>query len=789
MSFNALRKMLVALPLLLVPSLLLAQEACPTPAVKSVDETQPVEFERSQSITLRAMLGMLQSQHFRDLQINDDFSQRWLNNYLDMLDPNKMYLLQSDIAEFRDKYETRLDDMAANGDLSPAKYIFDRYRQRALARISDNLAKLENPEFVFDYGTDRQVIIDREEADWPANPSAAGQLWLDNLTLAMLNLTLSEQTDQEAREALVRRYHMQENNLRQQNARNVAEFYFNSAARLWDPHTDYFSPREAENFDINMSLSLQGIGAVLTTDDEHTEIVSLVAGGPAERSEQLSPNDKIIAIAEGYNCEFIDIVGWRLDEVVDMIRGEKGSTVRLRILEGDADEVIGEPQEVAIVRDEVKLEDNAAQGEVLEVQSASGDSYRLGVIDIPSFYRDFAAEQRREANFRSTTRDTQNILRDFMIEGVDGVIIDLRGNGGGSLTEAATLTDLFVDRGPVVQITDSRNNVYRNQYRAISSQEYTGPLVVLVDRLSASASEIFAGAIQDYKRGLVIGQQTFGKGTVQTVLNLPEGELKITQQKFYRITGASTQHRGVMPDFALPSFYPEDDIGESSYDNPLPWDEIGGLPTRSYEDYRVFVDDLAALHQQRLGDDPDLKYLSGYIALNQERREIETVSLNRSERERLQEYWENREEELLNAWKMAKGIPLEEPEEEVADASSEEVSDPALAGAGADDSAQEVSDPALAGSDAGESASQPDDSTIPGDVVTGPNVGDQVRNAAIDAGAEDAVAVADEEADDENEPDLQEILLRESAHVFADLLDLVGGRVSLAQTADPKPST
>ena len=730
------RKLVIGL-LLSSPVAVFAQDDCPAPMDFAISEIQPIEFEASQGITQRAILEVLGSQAFAEIAVDDDLSEQWLQKYLENLDPAHAYLLQSDIAEFREKYSDRLDDMAKAGDLSAAKEIYDRFRDRALTQVKTNLARLENPDYLFDYTTDASLPIDRDDLDWPVDEEAADLLWEQTLTLSMLNLKLSEQEDEEAREALVRRYHTLQNNLHQQNARNVAEYYFNSLTRLYDPHTDYFSPREADNFNINMSLSLQGIGARLTTSDEFTEVVEVIAGGPADLGGELGAADRIVEIGEGTDCDFVDVVGWRLDDVVERIRGEKGSTVRLKVIPAEAEDLGEERRIITIVRDEVKLEEQAAKGEIIEVDSGI-NNYSIGVIDIPSFYLDFEALRNRDPDYRSTTNDTRKILRDFQEQGVDAVIVDLRSNGGGSLLESATLTDLFVDPGPVVQIRDSSNNVYRDQ-RARSRQEYTGPLMVLIDRLSASASEIFAGAIQDYNRGVIIGSRTFGKGTVQTVQDLPEGQIKLTESKFYRITGESTQHRGVVPDIELPSFYDEEDIGESSYDNPLAWDEIGGIPHRSYEDYSPHYADLVQLHEGRLETDPDLIYLMGVLDASEERRERETISLNLAEREIDRDYWDEKDEALLNAWKIAMGIPLEE-EDEAAEASSE------------------LSDTDLA-----------------------ENVEIEIAELSDNEVAGDANS---EEEEDSNEPDLSEALLNETANIFADLLDLLQGHQKLALVLD-----
>ena len=726
-------QLLIAGVFLFSASALFAAEECPAPPETSISEMQPIEFDQDQSITQRAMLEVLGSQHFAEIEIDDELSELWLQKYLESLDPSHAYLLQADIREFRQNYATELDDLAKAGDLTAAKEIYDRFRSRALEQIEELVARLEDPEYQFNYETDATLPIDRDELDWPQDEEAADLLWEQTLTLGMLNLELSEQEEEEARDSLIRRYHTQLNNLNQQNARDVAAYYFNSLARLYDPHTDYFSPRESEDFNINMSLSLQGIGAQLVTEDEFTKIVELIPGGPADLNGELGPEDLIVEVGEGTDCDFIDVVGWRLNDVVDRIRGEKGSTIRLKVIPADADIQSEERKIVTLVRDEIKLEEQAAKGEILEVDTGA-DQYAIGVIDIPSFYLDFEALRNRDPDYRSTTNDTRRILRDFQEQGVDAVIIDLRGNGGGSLLESATLTDLFVDPGPVVQIRDSANNVYRDQ-RARGRQEYTGPLMVLIDRLSASASEIFAGAIQDYNRGIVIGSRSFGKGTVQTVMDLPEGQLKLTESKFYRITGESTQHNGVVPDIFLPSFFDEEEIGESSYDNPLAWDEIGGIPHRSYEDYSPYYPQLIAMHEERLSSDPDLIYLKGVISAAEERRQRETISLNLEERQTDRDYWDDLDENLLNEWKLAKGIPLEEPEDEGVDESAE---------------AEETS--------AAEDALAADES----DTST------------------DAVASSDDEDEEANEPNLSESLLNETANIFADLLDLLYGNQSLA---------
>ncbi len=668
-------------------------ESCP--AVETdvvIGEIETIEFAKSHSDTLLSTLSILSRDHYENLPIDDELSQAWFDGFLDFLDPGRSYLLASDIAEFTELYANQLDDLSRKGDLTPAKVIYERFRQRTLSRLESNIAMLEDKDFSFDYSSEQSLPIDREEYDWPVSEAAADQLWLQQLTLSLLNLKLSSKPEDESRDQLVQRYSTQLASVRSQKTRQVADLYLNALGHIYDPHTDYFSPRDSETFEITMSLSLEGIGAVLQREDEFTEVVSVVPGGPAQLQGELQAADRIVAIGEGEECEFVDVVGWQLDDVVDRIRGPKDSIVRLQVIPADADDLSEERKVIHIVRDRVKLEDNAAKGEVIEIEN-HGNQYSLGVIDVPSFYLDIEAMRNRDEDFRSTTRDVQNILDDFTEAGVDGVIVDLRQNGGGSLLEAATLTDLFVDPGPVVQIKDQSNRIFRN-HRARTQAYYDGPLVVLIDRLSASASEIFAGAIQDYSRGLIIGSQSFGKGTVQSVQPLPEGQLKLTESKFYRISGDSTQHKGVIPDINLPDIYNPEDIGESAYENALGWDQIRGIPHRKYQDFSAFIQPLETMHKNRLSEDADMRYLLETIAIAEERRSQTEISLNEALRIEDREHWEAREESVLGAWRSAKGIvvPEEDEEDEQAEA-SEENNEEAIA---SEDGEEQVTEPDVA---------------------------------------------------------------------------------------------
>jgi carboxyl-terminal processing protease len=401
----------------------------------------------------------------------------------------------------------------------------------------------------------------------------------------------------------------------------------NAFTKTYDPHTVYFSPRTSENFNINMSLSLEGIGAVLQREDEYTKVVSLVPEGPADKSKQLFPNDKIVGVGQGTDGEIADVIGWRLDEVVQLIRGKKDTIVKLDIVP-----IAGgsESRTIEITRNTVKLEEQSAKSEIIEVEQF-GAVHKIGIIDIPTFYIDFQGFQRGDKDYKSTTRDVQKLLVDLVEQGVEGIVVDLRDNGGGALQEARSLTGLFIDYGPTVQIRSKSNRVDILRDRDIKTV-YDGPLGVLVNRLSASASEIFAGAIQDYHRGVIIGSQTFGKGTVQSLLPLNRGQLKMTQAKFYRITGESTQHKGIIPDITYPSNYNPEMIGESTLDDPLPWDKIQPTRYRERRELPQMIPQLKTLHSERIDGDAEFSYVIDATEYRHEQSNETTITLNEQQR-------------------------------------------------------------------------------------------------------------------------------------------------------------
>ena len=573
----------------------------------------------------RSVLSQMVRNHYSEVRVNDDFSSTLLDRVIDGLDPSRIYFTQADINEF-EQYRTELDDMLRAGDVDAGFLMYNSYQKRVIERLVFSLKRLEKDGSPFDFTLDEYLIVDRSEEPWPASHDELEDLWRKRVKSNVLSALLSDETYEEAKEDLSERYRSQLSQILKNDQREAFQYYMDAMTLSIDPHTQYYLPQAAENFTMNMSLQLQGIGAVLTTEDEYTEVVSIVAGGPADMAGELQPNDRITAIAQG-DGEFVDVVGWRVDDVVQLIRGEKGTVVRLSVIPNNADNDF-ERNIISITRDTVQLEDESAKSEIVEIER-NGETYKIGVIDLPTFYIDFQALQNRDPNYRSTTRDVRVLLEELKAENVDAVVVDLRNNGGGALNEANSLVGLFIDRGPTVQVmdADNNNNVYGDSDPGLV---YDGPLAVLVNRLSASASEIFAGAIQDYQRGLVLGSQTFGKGTVQELIPLGEGQLKITRSKFYRISGESTQHRGVLPDIDFPDLYDvSDDIGEAALDSALPWDTIETTSFyRPYANLQPILPALVSRHQERLQNDPDFNYIEAQISRALENQEDNTLSLN-----------------------------------------------------------------------------------------------------------------------------------------------------------------
>jgi len=567
-----------------------AQEAPKTSAALDTNKNTatPLQIEKltpRHSYELKVINSMLKRYHYRKFNLDDAFSEKILAHYIKQLDPNKLYFTQSDINEFN-KHKHLVDDDIEAGNTTFAVNLFKTYQKRVKERSDFAAKRIEEP---FDFNKDETYTFDRKDAPWAIDSKALDALWTRRLKNDYINQILSDKTAAETIKSLKKRYLSIAKRTSQIKSNELFQSIANAYASAIEPHTSYLSPRSSEQFDINMSLSLSGIGAVLRTDDEYTKIVSVVPGGPADLTGKISAGDIITGVGQGNKDSVKDIVGWRLTDVVNIIRGKKGSKVVLSILPHETG-LSGKTEYVNIVRDKIKLEHQAASKRIINIKRPSGN-VKVGVIKLPSFYIDFKARNRGDADYAGTTRDVKKLLIELNKEGIDELIIDLRGNGGGSLSEVVSLTGLFINTGPVVQINDTtgRTDILRDND---SGTIYDGPMAVMIDKGSASASEIFAGAIQDYKRGIIIGETTFGKGTVQTVLPLesytrkkfdkPLGELKVTSAQFFRINGDSTQHKGVIPDISwnLPKL--DEEFGERSYKNALPWRRINMAKHKNY---------------------------------------------------------------------------------------------------------------------------------------------------------------------------------------------------------------
>jgi carboxyl-terminal processing protease len=588
---------------------------------------------------------ILDTNHFRKIQLNDSLSSVILDNYIKSLDNNKTYFTVKDLSNF-ESYRNKIDDLTRQEKVDVAYEIYAVFRQRFNERMKYVTETLINQQF--DYTINEFYETDRDKETWCKTDEELNDLWRRLIKSQALSLKLAGKGEEEIKKTLKERYDRFIKSIHQFTSEDVFSMYMNTITEAYDPHTNYMSPRAADQFKQIMSLSLEGIGARLQTENDYTKVAQVIPGGPADKSKLIQANDRIIAVGQGESGELVDVVGWRIDEVVKLIKGPKGTTVRLSILPVETG-VNGPPKVITLVRDKIQLEDERAKKAVISYQK-DGKALKLGVITLPSFYMDFDAYQKGDPNYTSTTRDVKRLIEELKTEKIDGLVLDLRNNGGGSLSEAIDLTGLFIKDGPVVQVKDSRNkiDVAVDENPSIT---YNGPMVVLTNRFSASASEIFAGAIQDYHRGVVVGESTYGKGTVQTVVHLdrlmnekePVGELKLTFQKFYRVTGSSTQHKGVIPDIKLPTALDPEQFGESSSPSALPWDEIRGT---LYQKTPVINDRVLAslnkTYEQRLKSDNALNKL---VAETEEVRKSfrETkISLNEQVRKK-----EMEESELL----------------------------------------------------------------------------------------------------------------------------------------------
>ncbi len=609
--------------------------ALPTGSLSAKSQDVPISDlvpnHRQQRTTI-VINQALERFHYRKVSLDDDFAEQIFENYIEALDPNRSFFLQRDVDRFK-RYMLRLDDDLTRGKLDTAFDIFRLYRQRVDERVKYALSLLDEG---FDFGRKENYRFDRSEANRAESRADLDEIWRKRVKNDWLGLRLSKKEEEEIPDLLRKRYEGIARRVRQFDSDDVFQAFVNAYTQSLEPHTSYMSPSTSENFDISMRLSLEGIGAVLRAETEYTIVQRTIAGGPAKQSGQIQSGDRIVGVAQGLDGTMEDVTGWRLQDVVDKIRGPKGSVVRLQILPKSAASD-GKTREVSIVRNEIKLEDQAAKSYVIDdMENAKGA--RIGVIEIPAFYRDFRAESKGKKDFRSTTRDVSALIADLKKEGVDGILVDLRGNGGGSLTEATALTGLFIDEGPVVQVKDSFGKV-EVETDPNPGIVYRGPLAVLVDRNSASASEIFAGAMQDYGRGIIIGEPTFGKGTVQTLIDLNRfvpgndddlGRLRLTMAEFFRISGGSTQLRGVVPDIEFPTAVNMDEHGERALDNPLPWGRID--PADYTRVSAREVDSLQKRSERRIRRDDGFEMLTERDQVLREADDQTEVSLREEDR-------------------------------------------------------------------------------------------------------------------------------------------------------------
>lgn len=651
-----------AFVLLAMTTLLAGSGEAKAPAVAS----DALAMSKSQAEAALFATRFLTRFHYRRMPLDDAMSQRILDQYLKSLDGDRSVFLASDIAGFKARYGTRLDDAiydgeeALHGDLEAPFEIFRVYLTRAHQRYANSQALLDRG---FDFSQPETYSFDRENSAWAKTPAELDDLWRKRVKNDWLRLRLAPKSvdadvakdsaekgivtpakrvvrsDQEIRDVLRKRYRTFESRLDEVNNEDVFQSFLNAYATSIEPHTGYLAPETSENFNIQMSLSLEGIGAVLSRDEDYTAIQTVVKGGPADMSDQVKVGDRVIAVGQGAKAgPMVDVIGWRLDDVVKLIRGQKGTSVRLDVLPKTSGSD-GKPVRVTLVRDRIKLEEQAAKSEIIEVGQGA-DKRKIGLIELGTFYHDFEGQRRGDAEYRSSTRDVRRLLTKLKGQGVSGVVLDLRGNGGGSLAEATQLTGLFIPQGPVVQVREATGKI-SVESDTDPTVAWDGPMAVMVDRASASASEIFAAALQDYGRALIIGETTFGKGTVQNMLDLDRmarndeptyGQLKLTVAQFFRVNGGSTQHKGVEPDIAFPTTWDADEFGESSYDNALPWASVPSAQFERRGDFAALVPQLETRHVARIAKDQEYQWWLQDLEDYRRQRNTKSVSLLESAR-------------------------------------------------------------------------------------------------------------------------------------------------------------
>jgi carboxyl-terminal processing protease len=661
MTFRLLRRtsgwFASCLALLMV---LAVASSSPAPASTSIIPPGAIAPTERQRMIARRVGSILEETHYSRATIDRKMSSEVYDRYLEFLDSQHSYFLASDVAQF-EQWRYSFDDMIHTGDIDPAFAIFARFEQRNRERMRYALSLLATEP---NWDLKESFEFDRQHAAWPTSEAQMDELWRKRVKNDVLSLMLTGKSWQDAADTLRKRYEHVLKRIDQVSSEDVFESLMNAYARSFDPHSSYFSPRDSEEYRIQMSLNYEGIGASLELIDDYVTVMNVIEGGPAAVAGTLKANDRITGVGQGKDGGFTDVIGWRLDDVVQLIRGKAGTTVKLQVL--PAGVAPGSPEKtLEFVRNKVSLDNQAARKEVRTI-SRGGRTLKIGVITVPAFYEDVQAQNAGDENYRSTTRDVRRLIDELKTQGIDGLVLDLRENGGGYLPEATALTGLFIDRGPVVQLKDTtgRLEVLDDPDKGVA---YTGPLAVLVDRYSASASEIFAAAIQDYHRGVIVGQRTFGKGTVQNLVPLDRwsqrpvnGQLTVTIGKFYRVTGESTQRLGVEPDVPLPSPIDMDDVGESSLEAALPWDRIASVAFTQWHPVAgpaVAVPALALAEDARAQHDPDYRWLVQEVAASEDMHGEKSISLNLKERQAERSREERDRLARENLRRAAKGLP------------------------------------------------------------------------------------------------------------------------------------
>ena len=616
---------------------------------------------------------ILTTYHYKKTKLNDELSSSIFTNYFDNLDQNKNYFINSDIERF-ERFRYVIDDAIKNKDISLAYEIFKKYRNRVEERI--NFA-LEIVNYNFDFSIEESFRFDRRDDNWLNNISDLDELWRKRVKNDVLNLKLAGKNTKEIKKTLSERYNRILSTTLQLDSNDVFQTFINAYTTSIEPHTAYFSPRISENFDISMRLSLEGIGAVLRAESEYTQVVRIITGGPADLDGRLGADDRIISVGQNTDGEMVDVIGWRLDDVVDLIRGPKNTMLKLEVLPKGSG-IEGPTKIITLTRDKIKLEEQDASSSIINIPETNT---KIGVIELPAFYIDFAAQAAGQNDYKSTSRDVRKLISVMMEKKIDGLIIDLRGNGGGSLAEALELTGFFIDEGPVVQTKDATGRIEIN-YDPQPGIVYTGPLAVLVDRDSASASEIFAGAIQDYRRGIIIGETTFGKGTVQNVIDLNRfiqkdeedyGRLKTTIAQFFRISGSSNQYKGVVPDIMFPTTeYSDKNLGERAYENALPWDKVKPAKYYTTNAPTEIFDDVKKQHESRIKKNKLFQLILNDINSKQKNSTKKEISLLESERKLEREKNEETKVDIENIMRQEKGLPPLDSSKNISEALDDE---------------------------------------------------------------------------------------------------------------------